>query len=306
MPSYPPAPATLSGDLLTISRFLNSPTAIGRRLRTLLDLRFVSDQVLTQKFRSSGGAVLYEISEPILNTRPVTAVAAGSEYPMDTPATGQAALAAVSKWGEAVFISDERIKRSTYGGAEIDRQMVKVVNTVVNKIEGISMAAVASAITATSAAIATWVSTTPSIFRDIEIAAGKIQDLNQGYNPDIILMSTNKYALMSSDDKIALLRRRETTDNPIYGGAITQIDKFRVVYTSLNNLPSDDVWILDSKQLGGMADEVDQDPGYATGERGIQIQTMRVPERDGWRMWARRLTVPVVQEPAAGIRITTT
>lgn len=306
MPSYPPPPPTLSGDLLTISRFLNSPTMIGRRLRTIMDLRFVSDQILTQQFRSSGGAVLYEVSEPILNTRAVTAVAAGSEYPMDTPATGAAALAAVSKWGEAVFISDERIKRSVYGGAEIDRQMVKVTNTVVNKIEGIAMAAVGSAITATSAAAAAWNTSTPGIFRDVEIAAAKVIDLNQGYRPDTILMSTTKYALTASDDKIALLRRREVTDNPIYGGAIEQIGEFKVVYTSVANLPSDDVWILDSTQLGGMADEIDQDPGYATGQRGIQVQTMRVPERDGWRMWARRLTVPVVQEPAAGIRITGT
>ncbi|MGV9779716.1 Uma2 family endonuclease, partial [Streptosporangium sp. NPDC003464] len=31
--------------------------------------RFISDQILTQRFRSSGGAVLYEVSEPIFNTR---------------------------------------------------------------------------------------------------------------------------------------------------------------------------------------------------------------------------------------------
>ena len=306
MPSYPPAPPTLSGDLLTISRFLQSPTQVLRRLRTIMDLRFVSDQILTQAFRSSGGAVLYEVSEPILNTRPVTAVAAGSEYPQDTPATGQAALAAVSKWGEGVFISDERIKRSVYAGEEIDRQLRKVINTVVNKIEGVAMAAVGSAITATSAAGATWSSATPGIFRDVENAAAKIIDLNQGYQPDTILMSTTKYALMSSDDKIALLRRRETTDNPIYGGQIDQIGEFKVVYTSVNNLPSDDVWILDSTQLGGMADEINNDPGYTASDRGLQVQTLRVPERDGWKMWARRLTVPVIQEPASGIRITGT
>lgn len=303
-PSYPPAGPTISGELLTISRFLQSPTMIGRRLRGLPDLRFVSDQILTQRFRTSGGAVLYEVSEPILNTRPVKAVAPGSEYPRDTPAQGVAALAAVSKWGEAFFISDERIKRSVYAGDEIDRQLMKAVNTVANKVEGLTMAAVSSAITATHSAVAAWNNTGAAIFRDVEIAAAKITDLNMGYNPDTILMSTSKYALLMSDSIIANLRRREATDNPIYGGDIERVGKFKVVYTSAANLPSDDVWILDSQQLGGMADEINQDPGYATGAYNIQVQTQRKPERDGWDLWARRLTVPIVTEPGAGIRIT--
>jgi hypothetical protein len=304
MPSYPPAPPTISGDLLSISRFLQSPAQVLRRLRTIMDLRFVSDQILTQQLRSSGGAVLYETSEPFLNSRAVTAVAAGSEYPRDTPATGQAALAAVKKWGQAVFLSDERIKRSVYAGDEVDRQLLKTVNTVVNKVESISMAAVSSAVTATQAASAAWSNSSAKIFLDLELGAAKVVDLNMGYDPDTVLMSTTKYAYLASDDKIATLRRREATDNPVYGGAIEQIGKFKVVYTALSNLPSDDVWVLDSKQLGGMADEINNDPGYTQADRGIQVQSERVKGRDGWDLWARRLTVPIVLEPAAGIRIT--
>ena len=303
-PSYPPAAPSISGELVTISRFLQSPTQIGRRLRGIGDLRFVSDQLLTRQFRSQGGAVLYEVSEPFLNTRPVKAVAPGSEYPRDTPAQGTAAISAVSKWGEAFFISDERIKRSVYAGDEVDRQLLKAVNTVANKVEGLAMAAIGSNVTATSAASATWNNASAQIFRDIELAAATVIDLNLGYNPDTILMSTSKYALMMSDPIIASLRRREATDNPIYGGDIEKVGKFKVVYTSAGNLPSNDVWIVDSQQLGGMADEVNQDPGYTTGQFNIQVQTKRIAERDGWDLWARRLTVPIVTEPGAGIRIT--
>lgn len=305
-PSYPPTPATISGELVTISRFLASPTLIGRRLRDIGDLRFVSDQILTQKFRSSGGAVMYEVSEPFLNTRPVKAVAPGSEYPRDTPAQGTAALAQVSKWGEAFFISDERIKRSVYAGDEVDRQLLKAVNTVANKIEGLAMAQISTSVTATIPAAATWSNSSASIFRDVELAAAQVTDLNMGYNPDTLLMSTGKYALLMSDPIIANLRRRESTDNPIYGGEIERIGKFKVVHTSAGNLPSNDVWAIDSRQLGGMADEVNQDPGYATGQFNIQVQTQRKPERDGWDLWARRLTVPIVTEPGAGVRITGT
>jgi hypothetical protein len=302
--TFPPAQPTLSGDLLTISRFLNSPTMLSRALRTTMNLRFVSDQLLTAQYRSSGGAIAYEISEPILNTRAVTAVAPGSTYPLDVPVSGQAALASVSKWGEASFLSDEMVKRSVYAGSIVGRVLQKAVNTVVNKVEQISIATISSAVTNTSAASAAWSNASALIFRDIEKAAATIVDQNQGYNPDTILMSTNKYALAISDQIIASMRRREATDNPIYGGDLESIGKFKVVYTSVGNLPSDDIWVLDSAMLGGMVDEVNEDPGYVTIDRNIQVQTERIPGRDGWKLWARRLTVPIVQEPAAAVRIT--
>lgn len=304
--SYPPAQPSLSGDLLTISRFLQSPTMLQRALRTIMNLRFVSDQLLTNQYRTSGGAIAYEISEPILNTRAVTAVAPGSTYPFDTPVSGLAALASVSKWGEASFLADEKVKRSVYAGNEIARTMQKAVNTVVNKVEAIAIAAIGSSVTQTQAAAAAWSTTSATIFRDIELAAAKIVDQNQGYNPDTILMSSSKYAYMVSDLTVASLRARESTTNPIYGGAMTQIGGFNVVYTTSVNLPSDDVWVLDSRLLGGMADEVNNDPGYVTVDKNIQVQSERIAGRDGWNMWARRLTVPLVQEPAAACKITST
>ncbi len=109
--SYPAAAPVLTGDSLAISRFLQSPTAITRRLRNFKDLRFVSDQILTQRFRSSGGAVLYEQTEPFVTDRTVTAVSAGSEYPFANLPTGTAAVAAVSKWGQKVRLTDEEIER---------------------------------------------------------------------------------------------------------------------------------------------------------------------------------------------------
>jgi hypothetical protein len=304
--SYPPAPPTLSGDLLTISRFLQSPTMLSRALRTIMNLRFVSDQLLTNQYRTSGGAISYEISEPILNTRAVTAVAPGSTYPFDTPVSGLAALAAVSKWGEASFLSDEKVKRSVYAGNEIARTLQKAVNTVVNKVEAITIAAIGSAVTNTVAAGNVWSGASATIFRNVETAAASIIDQNQGYNPDTILMSSTKYALMISDNTVSNLRAREDKTNPIYGGQMTNIGGFNVVFTSVGNLPSDDVWVLDSKLLGGMADEVNNDPGYTTIDKNIQVQSERIAGRDGWNLWARRLTVPIVQEPAAGVKITGT
>ena len=66
--------------------------------------------------------------------------------------------------------------------------------------------------------------------------------------------------------------------------------------------------VVDRQQLGGMADEDIQSPGYAK-SNGIEVKTNRLvgsDDRDGYRVRARRVTVPVVLEPSAGVRITGT
>lgn len=309
--SYPAAPPTLSGDLLTIHRLLQSPVQIRRRLRTFTELRFVSDQILTQRFRTSGGggAVLYEVSEPIVNVRPVEAVSAGSEYPYDVPPTGAAAIAAVQKWGQGVFLADEEVARNVYGGDAVDRALRKLVNSIIKQVDSITLSAIASAVTATPiSATAAWTATTAMILRDIEKAVAAIVDLNQGYNPNAILMSTAKYALMASDPTVASMRRRETTDNPVYTGKIDVIGNLTVLTAPMSSLPggTDDVWVFDTQQIGGMADEVDDAPGYTVSDMAVQVQTDRAKRRDGWDLWGRRKTVPVIQEPGAGIKISGT
>lgn len=304
--AYPPAAPTLSGDLLTIHRLLQSPAQLRRRLRTIAELRFIADRVLTGRFRTAGGAIAYEQSEPITNARAVEAVAPGAEYPRDSPSEGTAALAAVSKWGQAVPLTDEKLKRSVYMGQELNRSLLKTANTVITKVDRLATAAMASAVTATSAAAAQWDNASALLFRDVEKAGAKIVDQNQGYNPNAVLMSTTKYAMLVTDPAIAALRRREASDNPIYGGDIEFLGKYEVIATAASNLPSDDVWVFDSDQLGGMADETEQDPGYATLENGLQYQTERIARADRWDIWARRITVPVVQEPAAAVKITGT
>jgi hypothetical protein len=304
--AYPPSAPTLSGDLVSINRLLSSPTLLQRRLRTLAELRFIADRLLTARYRSSGGAIIYEQSEPITNTRAIEAVAPGGEYPRDSPGQGTATLSAVSKWGQAVPLTDEKLKRSVYMGAELNRALLKTANTVISKVDKLTTAAVASAVTATSAAAAQWDNASALLFRDVEKAAAKIIDLNQGYNPNAILMSTTKYAMLVTDPAIAALRRREASDNPIYGGDIEYLGKFEVIRTAASNLSSDDVWVYDSDQLGGMADETEVDPGYSTMDNGLQFQTERVARADRWDIWARRITVPAVVEPGAACKITGT
>lgn len=301
----PAAPATLTGDLLTISRFLQSPELIRRRLRNFRDLRFISDQILTGRYRSAGGAVLYDQSESQLTDRAVQSVAPGAEYPYANVPDGTAALAQVSKWGQAIELTDEAILRNVRPGDELDRQLQKVVNTVIKQVDSVALSAVASAVTATQAAAAVWSNlSAANPFLDVQLAKAQVIGLNLGYVPDTVLMNDTSFAYFTANTVVSNMLKREDSNNPIYTGEVETLAGLTVAVSP--NLPTSDVWVLDSTQLGGMADEQDNAPGYTVSDMAIQVASERIPRRDKWDLWGRRKTVPVVQEPGAAIRITGT
>lgn len=304
--TYPAGPPTLSGDLETISRFLQSPTQIRRRLRNFVDLRFISDQILTGRYQSSGGAVLFEQTEPFITDRAVEGVGPGALYPYASNPTGTGAIAAIVKWGQKVLLTDEEVTRNVYAGAALDRTLRKVVNSIIKQVDTVALAAIASAVTATRAvANGAWsVLGTASPFFDIQLAVADVNALNLGYNVDTVLLGDTKYAQLSANTVVSNLLRREDSNNPIYTGKINTIAGLTIVRSP--NLPTADVWLLDSTQLGGMADEVDGAPGYTVDSLGVQVKSIRQDEQDAWDLQGRRKTVPIVQEPGAAIRITGT
>jgi hypothetical protein len=300
--SYPASPPTLSGDLETISRFLQSPTQIRRRLRDYTDLRFVADQILTQRFRTSGGAALYELSEPFVTDRAVEAVGPGAEYPFANMPTGTAGIASVSKWGQKVRITDEEIARNVYAGQTVDRGLRKTVNSIISQVDGQAMSAVASAVTDSTSATVSWATAaTRTIFQDILLAKAHVFGKNLGYKPDTLLVDDTHYAYMMSDQSITNALRRETTDNPIYTGTL-EIIAGLVIVVSPSTVAAHP-YVLDSTQLGGMADEMDDAPGYAVSDLAVQVKSIRLDANDAWDLQGRRKTVPVVQEPGSACQI---
>ncbi len=301
--SYPAAPPTLSGDLETISRFLQSPTQIRRRLRDYRDLRFVADQLLTQRFRTSGGAALYEQSEPFVTDRTVEAVSPGAEYPFANMPTGTAAIAAVSKWGQKVRVTDEEIARSVYAGQTVDRALRKTVNSIIKQVDSAAMSTIVSACTTTYSCAVTWASTNPTILRDILMAKKTIYSLNLGYNPDTLLLDDLNYAYLMSDEKITNALQREVSTSPVYTGIVERIAGLTII-VSPNS--STDPFVLDASQLGGMADETDAAPGYAVDQLAVEVKSIRLDSNDAWDLQARRKTVPIVQETGAAVKLTNT
>jgi hypothetical protein len=301
---YPPASPTLSGDVETISRFLNNPTVVARALRTLAQQRYIADALLTGRFSVEGGAVLYETGETIFTADNPRAVAPGAEYPLTTAPTGVASVAKTVKWGQDTKITDESIKRQRM--QPVNKAMLKLVNQNVKFIDSIALSAIASAVTASQAAAASWsTATAAQILTDVATARASILSLNQGYDPDTVVLDDTTWAYAYAKFTSGGFLPRETDgSNPLITGSFPVIDGMR--FLASPNLPTaGTVLIVDSKMLGGMADEDLGGPGYASvGAPGVEAKTIRDDEDDLWRLRMRRVTVPIVVEPAAGRKIT--
>lgn len=302
---YPPAAPTISGDNITISRFLNSPALVQRRLRTLAENRFIADVLLSGRYQTSGGSLLYEQNEGIYTADAPEGVTAGAEYPKSSAAPGPAALAAVTKWGQDVPITDEHVSR--YGRRAVDVALLKVTNYLTRQVDTIALAAIAAAVTKTLAATAAWNAAGRDILLDINLASAQVTASDMGYEADTLVTTDAGWARITSDPNIIAGLTRESGQAPTMIGTVPVIGGLRILAS--NNLPTGiKALVLDSTMLGGLAYERIESPEYSGDPaNGVESYTRRDPDaNDQWIVRGRRPVVPVVQEPDAAVAITGT
>jgi len=301
---YPPTIPTLSGDFLTIHRFLQSPTMVQRRLRTIADQRFLADVLLTGTVEATGGAVAYEVSEGIYTDRDPTPVAPGGEYERALATGGTAALATVTKYGQDVKVTDEAIGRQRM--AAVDRAMQKSVNRAVAYIDTITLAAIASAVTQTQAAAAAWSSASADPLLDVMLAQAQVADLTEGYEPDSIVVTSTLYARLVANQKVIAGLEREGSSQVTKTGDVKSIGSLALRQAPASRMPSGvGAMILDSAQLGDLAWEKVPSPEYQGEPSGIQSWIRRDPNAtDSWLIRTRRTAVPIVREPGCAVKIT--
>jgi hypothetical protein len=301
--AYPPAAPVLNGDVETINRFLESPTMLARRLRTLAEQRYIADALLTGRYEVSGGAIMYETGETIFTQDSPRAVAPGAEYPLTSAQTGAASIAKTVKWGQDTLVTDEAIKRQKM--QPVNRALLKLINQNVKYVDGIALAAIASAVTASQTASAAWsTATAQQKLTDVATAKASILSLNQGYDPDTVVLDDLTWAYAYASFVASGMLPRESASNPLITGEFPIIDGMR--WLASPNLPvAGTVIVLDSQALGGMADENLGGPGYVNaGGVGVEAKTIRDDDNDRYKLRMRRVTVPVVQEPASARKIT--
>jgi hypothetical protein len=304
--AYPPPQPSISGDIETISRFLNSPTQLNRRLRSLAEQRYIADTLLSQRFQVQGGAVVYETGESIFSADNPAAVNPGSEYTLTSLATGNASVANTVKWGQAAIVTDESIARNNF--QPVNRALTKLVNSNVKFVDSIALSAISTAVTQSTAAAAAWTTagtTAQQVLTDVANAKANILALNQGYNPDTVVLDDLHWAAAFAKFTAGGFLPRETdSQNPLITGSFPVIDGMRWL-ASPNVSSSTTVLVLDSTMLGGMADENLGGPGYMNeGALGVQGKSIREDDKDQYRLQMRRVTVPIIQEAAAAWKIT--
>lgn len=300
--TYPSPAPNINGDVLTISTFLKNPALVARRIRDLANERFIADAILTGRYEVVGGAIQYEQGESLYSDREPKSIAPGGEYPLTSIGGGQSQIAKTEKWGQDSLVTDEAIVRQKMD--PVNRGMTKQVNQMVKTVDSISLAAISSQVTQTVAATAAWDTSGSKILRDVLTTVAKITALNEGFVPDTLVVDDLTFAIVASDEKIAAMRAREDRDNPVYSGDFPIVGGLRMLPTP-NLGMAKTAFVLDSTQLGGMADEKLGGPGYhSAGGVGVEAKTIRDEDNDQWKIRARRVTVPVVVEPNAAYKIT--
>jgi hypothetical protein len=298
--TYPPTAPTLSGDVLTISRFLSSPTAVSRRLRTIAENRFIADVLLSG--RIEGSSILYETDESIYTADAPEIVAPGAQYPRTLAPTGTASVANPVKWGQEVPITDEEVGR--FRGQAVERNLAKIVNYLVLTVDSTALAVISTAVTATLAASAAWNVATANPILDLLRAKATVRQTNKGYEPDTAACDDFAFAYIVGNMNVLATMAREAGTTVSMSGDLPVLAGLRILPTP--NLPAaGTVLVLDSNQLGSLGYENIPSPEYQGPADGIQTLTRRDPEgNDSWLVRARRPVVPFVQEPGAACKIT--
>lgn len=155
-----------------------------------------------------------------------------------------------------------------------------------------------------TAATAAWsTATAAQMLGDVAQAKANILALNQGYDPDTVVLDDIHWAYAYAAFVSGGFLPREEAENAVVTGMFPVIDGMR--WLPSPNIPtSSTVTVLDSTMLGGMADE-DLGGGYANaGATGVEAKSIRDEDNDQWKLRMRRVTVPIVIEPAAGRKIT--
>ena len=283
---------------------LKKPNIIAMRVADIADQRFISDKVLAQRFIAQGGGILYETGGSQFTEHDPEPVAEGANYPQATAAAGDLVAAEVRKFGLEVPVTDEAIARLQIN--VVDRVLSKVVATTVRHVDRISLAVINAKVTQSYDCTSTSWDDGNNIVRSVLSAKAQMAAHGEGIDPDIVVLSDQAYAVVMSELVASGVLPRDGKDNPIMSGTWPSL--FGLTWVATPYAVSTDPFLADSTVLGGMADENLHSPGYARTKSGAALETLvrREDDWDGYHVRARRVTVPVVTEPLAGLHLRNT
>ncbi|MEX8031686.1 hypothetical protein AB6V29_01475 [Microbacterium sp. 20-116] len=299
--TYPVAHPT--GTLTTeqLHLFLSNRSLIARRVADITKMRFIADYLLQGRLDATGGGIFYETGEPVFSSEDPEAISPLGEYPLVVLDDGTVVSAKTDKWGLDTMVSDEKIARQ--GRVYVDRGILRVANTIVRFVDSVAMAVIQSKVSSTYTSD-TW-DTAGAAVEAILSIQGERADLGLGLELDTVVLRPTQYAKVIRlliDDKAL---PRESGQTAIQGNL--PVDALGVTWATTPHFQGANPLLVDRDNLGGMADEKLGGPGYASaGNVGVETKSIRDDDAEGYKLRGRRVTVPVVLEPLAGVQLTGT
>lgn len=282
-------------------RLLNSPNLVARRLADMSNQRFVSDYLLTGRFEAKGGGIFYADGEELFPADSPEVIAPGGEYPLTPLSIGELIAAKTLKRGHGSHITDEAIDQQ--GPGIVDSGLQKLANGVIRDVDGIGMGVIESRISATFTSAA-W-TTAAAAIAGVLGAQAQGEDLEKGYTFDTVVLSGAQYAKVIALFAGENMLPREN-GNPIVSGSMP-VQMLGLTWVKAPHMTGTDPILVDRDSLGGMADSKLPSPEFRRiGASLVEGASERLQARDGWLVRARRVTVPVVTNPDAGVKITST
>lgn len=293
-----------TGNLTTdqLHMLLANPSLIARRVADLTKMKFIADFLLPARFDATGGGIFYETGEPVFASDDPEAIEPLGEYPLVVLEDGTVVSARTDKWGLDTIVSDEKIARQ--GRVPVDRGILRVSNTIIRFVDQVAMAVIASRVSSSFASVDAWTTAGNAVEAILTIQAERAE-LGLGFELDTVVLRPAQYAKvigMLIDDKAL---PRESGETAIQGNL--PVDALGLTWATTPHFQGANPLLLDPDNLGGMADEKLGGPGYASaGEFGVEVKTIRDDDAEGYKLRGRRVTVPVVTEPLAGVQLTNT
>ena len=290
--TYPLAPPTLSGNLLTVDVALNQPTRITRRLMDLTLQRFIVNRIFQVGASVSGGAVIYDQQtlNELYTDRDVQYVTPGAEFPIVGSQRQTPNVALVEKWGGKFRITDEARTRNEVGF--FDRQVTQLANTIVRKVNTRAVETLDAAISALGGG-GTFVGHSWSTV----VTGGSSQTNNSGWPAADLAMAQ----YLADVDELGmtydlwLVNPKQYMDfHTVYGAAARDVmESYGIEMYASNRVPAGTAYAVASGQVGEIRVE-----------KALGTETWR--EHKGEATWVQSSVRPVlfVDAPYAVKKVT--
>jgi len=301
MSTYPTFPS-LNGQKVTVDWLMNNPVVIYRTLRTLVMQRLIGDKLLAGRVDLTGsGSAIFGVSEGIFPKRAAERVAPGGEYTLTDDDPGVPAQANTDKWGLGTEVPQELISRNRMD--VVNRKITKLANQIVFGFDALVLSAIASAVTNTQPASAAWNTAGADPFLDMMLGGAVVDTLNQGYDVTVVALSPTYFARAVAAAKIIERMPREGDSTLVVTGRMIQVAGLTFL-KSTNLPPGVNVMPADPLALGSIATERIGGPGWMGSPDDVEVNVEPLQGRDGFLIRARKVAVPMVQEPGAAVKVT--